>query len=335
MKKTFVYLLLVLGLCCFFIACSTDVAIQKILGSSSEGPVFTGYKATASGFEFEFSQPVKVLNIAFNPYKEVAGIEDGTLVKIEMQEGIEEGVKLIADILVADKHGNTLNVLIPVRTRNNRMPRIFINEVRTEYSNPKVEFIEFKTANPGNLGALRVFAAGISLDEPIYEFPPAEVKDGEYVVLHLRTLDPASLDETGNNLALSPGTEASPAARDFWVPGTSKLIRKTDAVFITDQDDQILDVLMMSETQDTQWSKENLSLAANMLGSSSAWVPGGSQGNSVPGPVHAVQSQYTTTTRTICRDETIPDSNTLSDWYIAATSNATPGAANSSKRYEP
>jgi hypothetical protein len=331
MKKLLsIFLLIaVIGFCCNFAACSTDTAIQPILSAGSEGPVFTGYKAVSSGFEFEFSQPVKILNAVFNPYKEVVSIEDGRSVKIELQPGLEAGMKLTADILVEDEYGNTLNVLVPVRSRNDRMPQLLINEVRTEYAKPKVEFIEFKTESAGNLAALRVFAAGMSLDEPIYEFPSAEVKSGEYVVLYLRTLDPASVDETGSDLDLSPGAETSATSREFWVPGTTKLSRKTEIFFIKDQDDQILDAVMMSENQNDSWSKENLAAAASLLGSNAAWS------SNDPAPSQAVFSQYATATRTICRDESISDSNSADDWYITAASSATPGAANNEKRYVP
>jgi hypothetical protein len=323
MKKLLMIFLIAAGFGYMLTACSTDTAIQPILSAGSEGPIFEGYKAVSSGFEFTFSQPVKVLNAAFNPFKEVMSIEDGTAVKIELPQELEAGMKLTADILVEDEHGNTLNVLVPVRSRNNRIPQMLINEVRTEYAKPKVEFIEFKTETAGNLAALRVFAAGMSLDEPIYEFPPTEVRAGEYIVLYLRTLDSASVDETGNDFSLSPGAETSPTAREFWVPGTTKLSRKTEIFYIKDQDDQILDAVMMNEKPESSWTKENLVTAENLLESNNAWSG-----------ENAVFSQYATATRTICRDESLPDSNTANDWYITATSSATPGGRNNTKRHE-
>jgi hypothetical protein len=325
MKQILIFFILIaFMLAMFFSSCSTDTAVKPIVSAGSEGPIFQGYKAVSSGFEFIFSQPVKVMNAAFNPAQEVAAITEGTSVKIEIQQGLEAGIKLTADILVEDEHGNTLNVFVPVRSRNDRMPQMLINEVRTEYAKPKVEFLEFKTLSAGNLAALRVFAAGISLDEPIYEFPSAEVKAGEYIVLYLRTLDSASVDETGDDLSLSPGAETSPSAREFWVPGTTKLSRKTEIFYLKDQDDTIVDAVIMNEKPETSWSKENLTIAANVLSGNSAWT------NEI-----AVHSQYATATRTICRDETLADSNTANDWYITATSSATPGAENNTKRHEP
>jgi hypothetical protein len=322
-KKLLFFLSAALSLGGFYMSCSTDTAIQPLLSSGSEGPVFEGYKAVSSGFEFTFSQPVNVMSATFNPAQEVANIENGISVKIDLQDELEAGMKLTADILVEDEHGNTLNVLVPVRSRNERMPQMVINEVRTEYAKPKVEFLEFKTVSAGNLAALQLFAAGISLDEAIYEFPSAKVKAGEYIVLYLRTLDSASVDETGSDLSLSTGAETSPTAREFWVPGTTKLSRKTEIFYLKDQDGNIIDAVMMNEKQNVSWPKENLAAAEKLLVSNNAWLG-----------ENPVMSQYATATRTICRDESLPDSDSAEDWYIAATSSATPGAANSSKKHE-
>jgi hypothetical protein len=215
------------------------------------------------------------------------------------------------------------------------IPTLLINEIRTEYTSAssKVEFIEFKIIEGGNLDTINVFTAGSDIEKPTYVFPSAEVKAGEYVVLYLRKLNPASVDETGDNLALSPGVETSSTAREFWMPGTDKQTRKTDIIFIKDRDDTIVDAVMMSEKMDEAWSKR-LTEAADLLGSNGAWLANGEPSNS-PSPLYAIPSQYTTTSRTISRDETMIDSDSESDWFVTASSGATPGAANSDKRYEP
>jgi len=75
-----------------------------------------------------------------------------------------------------------------------------------------------------------------------------------------------------------------------------------------------------------------------LLGSKGAWLPSGSAetgGEWIPGADDAVSSKGTTATRTICRDKDIPPARRAGNWYITATSNATPGKENSSKRYAP
>jgi hypothetical protein len=257
------------------------------------------------------------------------------MVQVSLKESLRGGERILADILVEDEKGNTLGVLIPFRSKNDRVPDLMITELRTEYSNPKAEFLELKTLSAGNLGAVRVCIAGAGMAEPVFEFPPTEVAAGEYLVLHLRTLDPASVNETGGDRGLSPGTEAFTDARDFWVPGAVKRLRKTDVVLLMDQDDKALDGVLLSENSDALWAKEDLSRAAEILGTQNAWLKAGGVKLKNPLPQDAVLTTGTTATRTICRDETAGDTNTAADWYISATSQASPGKPNSDKRYEP
>jgi hypothetical protein len=322
-----------LGAC----SCSTEQAIQKVLGASAETPVFLGVKALSPReIQFEFSKSVTVQSLNFDPPLEVLSIRDGktgeaSSALVSLAEAMQGGAQILADLLVEDELGNTLGVLIPFRSLNDRIPGVQITELRTEYANPRVEFVELKTLSAGNLGALRLFIAGTGMTEPVFEFPPAEVAAGEYLVVHLRTLDPASVNETGNDLTLSAGSEALPDARDFWVPEAVKRLRKTDAVLLLDQADQVLDGALLSENPDNAWAKEDLDRAAKLLAAQGAWQAG----DRSLSPREAIPTKGATATRTICRDETVADTDSAADWYITATSQASPGKANSDKRYEP
>jgi hypothetical protein len=182
-----------------------------------------------------------------------------------------------------------------------------------------------------------MFIAGNSLDTPFFEFPPASVNAGEYVVVHLRTLDPALVSETGGDPAAIPYTkenEAQPDARDFWIPESKKhLSRKTGAVFFTDQDGRIIDAIIFCESAASpEWQDEKTAQAAELLGKAGAWT---AADGGIPGPADAVSSKGATVTRSICRNEAAADSDNAADWYIAATSCATPGKPNNAKRYVP
>ncbi|MDR2742168.1 MAG: hypothetical protein LBB98_08475 [Treponema sp.] len=319
-------------------SCSTESALQQILSINAEPPVFIGCKAiSAREIAFQFSLPVRVSALVFDPPLEIAEIRDGDTVTVTLQDPPPGGERIMADILVEDQDGNTLNALVPFRTRNEDFPLFVITEVRTEYSKPKVEFVELRMLTAGNLGALRMFIAGNGLDTPFFEFPPAAVSTGEYVVVHLRTLDSALVSETGGDLAAIPYTkdnEAQPDARDFWIPESKKhLSKKAGAVFFTDQDDRIIDALIFCESvAGPEWQDEKMAQAAELLGKAGAWT---AAEGSVPGPVDAVPSKGTTATRSICRDETAADRDNAADWYVTATSGATPGKPNNTKRYVP
>jgi hypothetical protein len=314
------------------VSCSMEEAAQ-ILGTRSQTPVFLNCKAVSTQeLQFRFSQPVRVRSFAADPPLPVATIEDGEVVRISLSQAVPGGEVYTADILVEDEGGNTLNVLIPFRSRNDRMPRLLINELRTEYSSPRSELVEFKTVEGGNLGGLRLFIAGNTKKPLTFEFPLAETAAGEYIVLHLRTLstDTGAQNETGDNLGLSGGNGAKAGARDFWLPGSEKLLHKTDAVYLLDQDDGVMDAVMLSETPDPWWTKDNFVQAADMLYQQGAWT---SAGGKIPGPVDAVNAGSASPTRTICRDEAVADNNTPTGWYITVNSGETPGAQNNPNQY--
>ena len=321
-------------------SCSTEGNIQQLLGTSVEAPVFLGCRpVSATELVFQFSKPVRVASINFDSGPEIKSIEEGeggSEVRVIFAHPLDAGKRITADILVEDSGRNTLNVIVPFRARNDRMPVLVINELRTEFSRPRVEFVEFLVLEAGNLGAIRLFIAGHSLSRPVYEFPPVEVKAGEYIVLHLRKLDDASVDETGPDLGLSGGNEALGTARDFWIPGSSRLLHKTSALWLMDQDDRILDAVLLSDIP-ADWGKNNSAAAAEFLARNGAWLPpeGEADDGWVPGPTDAVRSTGTTATRTINRDQGLPPARRAGNWYITANSNATPGRENSTRRYTP
>ena len=332
-RKFFLVSLLVLAV----LSCSTDGALQQILGTEAKAPVFLDCRpVSASEVVFTFSHPVRVVSLDFEPAQKTESIEEGSEVKVTFIDALKEGMKITADIIVEDSDDNTLNVIVPFRARNDRMPALVFNELRTEYSKPKVEFVEFLAMGAGNLGAMRLFIAGQSLSTPAYEFPPVEVTAGEYIVLHLRTVEEECKDETGQDLTLSGGTEAQDSARDFWLPGAAKMLRRTDALWLLDQDDKIIDAVLLSEKPDAKWSSEGMAEAAEFLGGAKAWLPaseGEGETGWVPKPTDAFITTGTTATRTICRDQGVSPGARAGNWYITATSSATPGKPNNPKRY--
>jgi len=333
MKYVYRLLAVLCSIFCAGFSCASDgaEAVARILGKSSEAPVFISCKAVSeTEIDFRFSLPVKVTSLHFSPEIQPEAIENGSTVRISFTGGPGPGERVTADLLAEDDNGNTINVLVPFRIRNGRLPSLLITELRTETSKPKYEFIEFKTLEAGNLGALRVYVVGNYKAPLVYEFPSIEAARGEYITLHLRTTEESSRDELGHNLQESGGTDSSPTARDLWIPGSAKLLHKTDAVYLLDQDDRVVDAVMLSENADPWWGKGYFAEAAEFLFNAAAWK---SPDNEICDPSKAVQSAHTTATQTICRDESlVKNSGTAADWYITATSNATPGKPNSTKR---
>jgi hypothetical protein len=158
-------------------------------------------------------------------------------------------------------------------------------------------------------------------------FPPVEAAAGERLVVHLRTLDPASRDETGG-LADSAGVEASPDARDFWVAGAVERLRRSDAVWLAGPGGDWLDAVLFSEAAEGEWKTEALAEAAAAAAVAGAWKTADGQ---PPRPADAASSAGTTVTRSLCRSG--GDTDGPADWYVAASGGATPGAPNKAGRY--
>ncbi|MDR0382564.1 MAG: hypothetical protein LBH50_01085 [Spirochaetaceae bacterium] len=329
-------------LCAVLASCADDAAINKVLGGYAEAPVFIGYKA-ASGteIEFRFSVPVIVVDAyvdkdaEFEPFPDVYE----STVSLRFLSDHSGGKSVTASFLVEDADGNSLSLLVPFKTRNDRLPELVINEVRLDYTKPRAEFIELRTKNAGNLGAMRLFAASTSVEDAIYEFPPVEVGKDEYITLHLRTLDPSKeVDELDENLKKSGASnenDASDDARDLWVPGSAKYMHTADVIYLLDQDDRIVDALAIARSS-SDWNKnKNVPNAAKFAANQRAWLDKNGEAVKAPDHADAADSLGTTPTRTLCRDETKEDSDTMADWYVCDTSGATPGGKNSVKRYVP
>jgi hypothetical protein len=276
---------------------------------------------------FGFSQPVTMVSLDFGIELNFEKSEKGKTIAVSLAENLEDGKVLIADFLAEDAYGNSVKKQVPFSTTASLAPALQINELRTEYSKPKAEFIELKMLSDGNLSALRVFVAGNNKNPLVYEFSPVEVKAGEYAVLHLRKLDDACKDEYGVRLDESGGTDSSPTARDFWIPGSSKLLHKTDAVYVLDQNDWVLDAVVISEKPDSLWGKDYFAKAAEFLFNENAWK---SPAGEVCSPADAVDTSVykTAATLSISRKEAAENTHTAADWYVTKAGGATPGLPN-------
>jgi len=295
-------------------------------------PEFLSCKAVSeTEIVFKFSQPVKITALKFDPELVInEETAEGNDVRIKLAENPKPGMQVKAEFQAEDGHDNIVSGHVTFRTRNDSVPLLQINELRTENENDKLraEFIELKMISSGNLGALRVYVAG-NKDPLLYEFSPVEVKEKDYVVLHLRTYNDSSKDEYGGNLNESVGSDSCSTAFDFWIPGSNKLLHKTDVVYVMDQDDRVLDAVILSDNSSSVWST-GIATAVEFLFSKGIWK---SSSGAVCSPADAVSSFGTTATRTICRDEAAGNTHTAANWYVTVTSGATPGQKNNINRY--
>ena len=318
--------------CIIISSCNDNEAMNNLLGTTISAPVYSGHKVVSGQqVDFYFSTNIKVLAARFQPEVTLAPAAAGSTVMVTMAEEYSGGEKFIADILVEDQNGSTLNVLVPFRTRNDNMPMLQINEIRFDYSKPRAEFIEFRARSSGNLGAIRLFVISADPSGPIYEFPPVQVAAGEYILLHMRTLaTDRAIDEVGSQLNLAQAgyrVDYSDTVRDLWLPVTKKLLHKTDVIYLLDQDDNIIDGIMTAETTKAWEKNAAFTRAAEFLAKQGRWNNKSGVNVRTPEAEDAVPTNEVTLTRTLNRSAGA-DTRSAADWYTCASSGNSPGFPN-------
>jgi hypothetical protein len=205
-----------------------------------------------------------------------------------------------------------------------------INEIRTEFTGlvNHAEYIEFKVLKSGSMEGLYLYSVmNNAQDIFVYIFPEIDVEAGEYITLHLRTLEKNnSCDELRDDLTISGGTDSCPSARDLWVTGNNKLIDKTCIVYIQDINGKIMDAVFLNEKPSTTWTSNQGKFAeiAERLCNEGMWKSAGTK----PTPLDAFNTSTVGTSafKSVSRYEGRENTHSAKDWYI--TGYITPGLPN-------
>lgn len=313
-------------------SCALEREMVSVWGGAAETPKLIGLSSVGpSELLGEFSGPVSAREARVLP---ISGDEAGVPVSVESAGPARElrfllsvplaaGERVILSGTVEDARGNSLSFAVPVLGYNGRVPRLLINEIRTGYDNPKVEFIELVAQSDGNIAGVEIVNA-MNEAKSRYVFPAAEVRAGEYIVLHLRSVEEGLIDETGPTDA-SGGVDARATARDFWDAQARSPLKATNVITVRARSGgEILDALLVAEPGLEDWPNERLSLAASEAVSSGAWGP-------TAGVVDAANAAYPVAmspTRTLGRSPASADTNGASDWRVCPTGKNSPGTAN-------
>jgi len=277
---------------------------------------------------FNFTTAVNNVFCTFTPHQEIERVQDGKTVKIYLKENLELQTEFLIELNVKDNWDNSLSVEVPLFV-NDWVPKIEINELRTKHDSSKkrAEFIEFKVKSAGDLNGLQIYIMWNSKKQYVFDLKPVDVKSGEYVVFHLRTLEDTCVDELGEDLSESIGIDSSPNARDLWVPGSEEWLHETDIVYLQDANGRILDAIVMNAAPAETWNKNqsHFTKIVEDLYNKGVWK---SADGNLPGPLDAVDTSKTSATKTICRYEGKENTHTAKDWYITDLNKASPGMPN-------
>ena len=259
---------------------------------------------------------------------------------------LEPGEAYILSGLACDKEGNSLLFQVPFHGFNTNVAGIVLSEVRTEASNAKkdnakIEFVELYVHTSGDLAGMSLVNAVDEDKFGEYVFPSAEVDAGEYIVVHFRTAEDfagACIDETSSDLNASTAPDSCADARDFWVPGTEARLGKSDVIVVRERlNGKIVDALLYAESGIKESAFEKLLPAAQQVVSEGGW-------SGTEDVATWVNGDGLTTTRTLSRqnideiDRAVESSSPIpvvcsDDWFVVATSSATPGLPNSTDKF--
>ncbi len=256
---------------------------------------------------------------------------------LTFSKNLSADTKYILSGTVKDEIGSTLSFSIGFSGYNSRVPKMIFSEVSTEYSKPRTEFVELYVLEDGNLAGVILHSASDGVDKD-FIFPSVEVKKGEYVVLHMRTVEEGAVNELGSDVTLSNTKQSSSEGRDLWISGTDTRFSKNDVLLLRERlNGSLLDAVVYTDGNKTEWPKDSIFAFAEEAHSASLWEGGVDVSQ-------AANIEYITGTRTFCR-QNIADivllfeqgqrtfANSKDDWIIVATSNLSPGKENSTKEY--
>lgn len=263
----------------------TPEGIKLITGDYKSPELQKVFLNKNNNLEVSFSKKINLLTYSIEPHIEssssiVEESENLCKLKLELFSELSPGSKYSLFGMVKDEIGNTLTFSVPFYGINNSVPELEIVELHSQngkYSlngNPVLltEYVVIKAKTSGNLAGL-VLCSAYDGEKKDYLFPSVKIKEGEIIVLHLRSNEEGCINETGDNLDESTAGFSKPGVRDLWDENNvARLGDKIDVVLIKNSyDDSILDGIMYASSDNLDWSKELMYTYAQKLVESGIW----------------------------------------------------------------
>ncbi|MCQ2240694.1 hypothetical protein [Treponema sp.] len=356
------------------IGCKASLDEIDVLEGDFSVPHVENFSVNGSRFlQMDFTKKISVENASAYDSEEETSFcdvhttysEDGKSAYLEMDRETVVGKKYVVEGIIVDEHGNSLTFSIPFRGYNENPAKIILSEVRNAYGTASVkddsgtsqkvhrsEYVELYVLEEGNLSGIEVCSAGDG-EEKKYFMPPINVKRGEYITVHMRTVDSEGFDGEGmiseleDNLNLSTHEDSCSSARDLWSDNTKACFADSDIIYLRNcYDGTILDALVYAKSSLSFW-KDSYAEVVAAVDSSGVW-------GTEAFPENGVCSDFITTsaaTRSFSRqniedciaayEKGEPVKNGKEVWMITANSGSgkkmiqgiTPGFKNSSNEY--
>lgn len=337
-------------------SCRSSVESLELLSGDFSVPNITKFCAMSSNSaRLDFSREVELKNTELFLSDEISSLGnveckyEEKSVLLEFQNETAIGIDYKVEGMAFDSAGNSLTFSVPFKGFNNNPAKVIITELRNSYGTKTIketkekvhrsEFVELYVLKGGNLSGLEVISAANG-DKTKFVLPAVEVKEGDYVTLHMRTIVAEGLDgegmhnELGDNLKISTHEDSCDNARDLWSECTKKPFAASDIVVLRNSNNsEILDAVVFAKSDCTEW-KKGISDFASIVSESGIWQGGACLEN-------AICCDNISPTRSLSRQnlkEAVASykkgqviANGKDCWIVAKT--ATPGYGNSNIPY--
>jgi len=173
---------------------------------------------TGTELALDFDEPVVEATAGGNFAQAPATKVEGDRVKVALPPNLKPGKDYRWTAEVKDAGSNLTSVAGRFYGPNDHAAGLRLNEVRIAGSGTHTDMVELRVESSGSLGGWTVDAYASVESRQRLVLPDRQVSAGELVVVHYKpTGDPAEKDETASADA-SGGSDADPAAWDFWQP---------------------------------------------------------------------------------------------------------------------
>lgn len=274
-------------------SCKVTSAGIEFIGGDYSAPTLDEMNVVDNQtLKIKFSENVKVTNAVISP--RIVGISDSSIhstnenlspslaaavgeygkidcdvvydnenhfVTFRLQEATEIGREYELFGVVEDRIGNSLTFTVPFSGYNATIPRMIMTEIQIKYGKGssggqpiyRGEFVEFLALEDGNLIGLELFSASDG-EKKKYQFPNIEVKKGEVILVHLRTVGEGCVnEELDYNAATAPHSKDE--IRDLWDENTTARFNDSSDVIILRNrvDGSIIDGIMYASADAVEW----------------------------------------------------------------------------------
>jgi hypothetical protein len=235
-----------------------------------------------------------------------------------------------------------MSFLLPFYGFNAELPGIIINEFTTQGSTTHPDIVELLVTAGGNTAGLWIVEGTTDFPEQGICLPGCRIAEDDYILIHFKPQGiPEEVDETGSELTVSGGQDASDNARDFWVERGSGLSGNNGVIAVYSAPggaliDGVLYSNRTSESDENYFGFGSIRMLekALQLHAQKGWI-GTAENGYRPMPEDAINPEDSTATRSICRMSIPGDTNDKEDWHIVPTSSSTFGEINNDDIYTP